>query len=649
MTAELRAALGLLGAGAPALEAVQRAAGGVRSGRERLALGVAWFLCRRPEAAARQLEAAQQDGDRRVRVLAARLRAELLGVLGWNHEARDALERWLAEEPTSKAARRRLVDLLARSRAWEDVEAVVATPGELPLRRAAVLRERGRFDEARRELMALARPEMDESKRRRLADLLARAGAVTEARELLSEAQSPEALADRSRLWLFAGRTSEARRAAAEALEAGATGDAAARARVTLGACVLLDGVERLTVEEPDHQAAQDALAALDAVVADRPRDGEARLWRAHAHAILGDHAAVLADVDAGLPAVGGFDLGGALLRHLVEQRAAEPTEHRIEALEELREGLERLGFSRTELAAAGTLEQLEAVFGEAFVRLGGNRSGFGTRRREDGSLTPLGPTVSPRSDARRTLELIRVCGPERVLERFDAVQARWPRSSMGVVHRGEVLLWMGRYDEAAAAFEESLRINRHTRWGWIGQLANESFRGDPERALRLGEEGVRVMGGYGPSHFVYRAEASWRLGRRGAAREDFAEALRIGPSRMGARLALTLLAAEEGDSALVARELPALRRSCGPMLAAAAEERDAGPEAVWGGEASAEALEPILRTAYDWMRGNRSSSCHTWVAPNGRVRMNEDAGDADPFERDRGDRVMQALALLGP
>lgn len=648
MSRELRSALERLQGGAPALPAVEAAAGTVRGGRQRLALGVAWFLCRRPQAAARELEAAQRDADRGVRVLAARLRAELLGVLGWNHEARDALERWLAEEPTSKAARRRLVDLLGRARAWEDAAEFVAAPGVLPLRRAAVLRELGQFDAARTELLALARPGMDDAQRRRLADLLARTGAGDAAREVLETATSAEACADRSRLWLFAGRTVEARRDAERALDAGATGEAAARARVTLGASTLLDGTSRLTLEQPDHQAAAAARDALDAVLAEHPTHGEARLWRAHAHAVLGDHAAVLADVDAGLPAVGGFDLGGALLRHLVEQRAAEPTDHRIEALEEVREGLHRLGFSREELAAARTLAQLEGIFGEAFARLGGNRSGFGTRREADGTLRPLGPTVSPRSDARRTLELIRVCPPERVLERFDEVQARWPESSMGVVHRGEVLLWMGRYDEAAEAFEESLRINRHTRWGWIGQLANDSLRGDPERALRLGEEGVRVMGGYGPSHFVYRAEACWRLGRRAEARADFVEALRIGPSRMGARLALALLAAEEGDTATVQRELPALRRACPGMLAAAVEERGLPPGLLWDGEPTASTVEPVLRTAYEWMRGNRSSSCHTWVAPGGQVRMNEDAGDTDPFTRDRQDRVMQALAVLG-
>ena len=54
------------------------------------------------------------------------------------------------------------------------------------------------------------------------------------------------------------------------------------------------------------------------------------------------------------------------------------------------------------------------------------------------------------------------------------------------VVHRAELLLWMGRYEEARAAFERSLELNRHTRWGWIGQLGNESFLGDPERALAL-------------------------------------------------------------------------------------------------------------------------------------------------------------------
>ncbi|MCO4771619.1 MAG: tetratricopeptide repeat protein, partial [Deltaproteobacteria bacterium] len=371
---------------------------------------------------------------------------------------------------------------------------------------------------------------------------------------------------------------------------------------------------------------------------------------RGHHHvqdAVLGATDLCLADLDAGVPAVGGFDLGAALLRHLVEQRSGGRPGFGPRSLEELSEGLSRLGLERERQFAIRTVPGLEEAFGEAFRRLAGNRSGFGTVLRA-GALRPLGPSLSPRAAARRTLELIRVCPPDEVLARFDAVQAAWPDSSMGLVHRAELLLWMGRHEEARAAFRGSLAINHHTRWGWIGQLANDSFLGDPEGALVVGEEGVRVMGGYGPSHFVYRGEALRRLGRLDEAKADLEYAVGLNPSRMGARLTLALLCSELGDAPGMRAQLGPLRAACAGMLATALEEEGLSTDVLWGAGGSAGDVGRVLLRGHEMMRGNRSSSCHTWFNSEGQLRVNETRGDGqDPFRERMDDRLNQAAAIL--
>jgi tetratricopeptide (TPR) repeat protein len=644
-----------------ALEALRRGrdgdaeallAGATAEGTDAIVEGILWMLCRRPEASTRALRRAVRSTQGSLRALALRTQSDLCGGLGWNHEARAALEEWVRLRPDALAPRRRLVDLLARGHAWEDAADVLAGASDrMPLRVASVLRELGRHDEATARLLALRTPTTSVGGLRRLADLLGKNGAVAEAIEVLEGADeaTPETLADRARLALWLGQGAQARSLAEAALAHGASGDALDRAEMVLAVCTLTDGGTDLAAVQPDSSAARDARDALTRVLDRAPLLGEALVWRGHAHAVLGQSAEALADLDAGVPAVGGFDLGAALLRHLVEQRISPSPGFGRRSLSELAEGLARAGIPRERAYAIRTVSGLEEAFGHALRTLGGNRSGHGTVLGEDGRARALGPTLSPRSDARRALELIRIAGPESVLAEFTRVQARWPESSMGVVHRAELLLWMGRYEEARVAFEEALAINYFTRWGWIGQLANESFLGDPERALELGEEGVRVMGGYGPSHFVYRGEALLRLGRLGEARPDLEYAVQLGPSRMGARVTLAMLCAETGDDAGVAAHMPALRQACPSMLAVALEEEGAPSRLIWGDAPSAGALLPVLRRAHRMMRGNRSSSCHTWFSDAGTLRVNEDRGkDGDPFRERMHDRLEQAAAILG-
>ncbi|MCO4770174.1 MAG: hypothetical protein KDA24_09110, partial [Deltaproteobacteria bacterium] len=186
--------------------------------------GIGWFLLRRPNKAARLLAQCSRSGSPALRALALRTHADLCGELGWNHEARASLEQWVRLEPSAPAPRRRLVDLLARSRDWEDAGALLESADRLPLRRAAVLRELGHPEEAVDQLRRLHRPGRGAPARRRLAEQLARCGAVDDALEILDGTTAAE-LADRSRLLLFAGRNDAGLAEAKNALASGAEGE----------------------------------------------------------------------------------------------------------------------------------------------------------------------------------------------------------------------------------------------------------------------------------------------------------------------------------------------------------------------------------------------------------------------------------------
>ena len=543
--------------------------------------------------------------------------ASLAQQVGWNHRALALMDARQALQPDHAPTRQRRAGLLAQARNLEDAAAVLAegpAGGGGALLRAEVLVQLRDPDAAAAVAEAAA-----------LSDdpvlVAALWGRLGEHRRALAALGDGADLAPvRALTLLRAGQYAEAQECAGRA-----QGPLAAMVR---GAVLLAQGPPLFAVGD-----AEEALPQLDAALAGAPHLGEARIWRAEAHIRLGDDAAALADLEEGVVQSGGYVLAARLLRYLLEvradgvgavdgplQRVLEPLAplipsrggRRVNAgiLEELGPGLRELGFGDAELTQLTRASGVESVVPVILTRLGGDRS-------------PRGPD-SPRAQARRTLELIRTMSPERALERFGRLDLAG--SSMGVVHRGELRLWMGDWEGAVADFEESLAMNRHTRWGWIGQLGARGLGGDPERALAVGAKGVAVMGGYGPSHYVYRAEAARLLGRVDAARADLELAVELNPTRLGAWVTLALLVAEQGDGARLQSLMAHLAPRAAGHLARAARETGTDLAMLWpdggGVGADPQALRPLLTRAHAMMRGNRSSSCLTWFTSDGELRL---------------------------
>lgn len=300
-----------------------------------------------------------------------------------------------------------------------------------------------------------------------------------------------------------------------------------------------------------------------------------------------------------------------------------------------------------------GDPEKVCALYDESLAALGGNRTMTPTRLVE-GRAERLPPITGERFASRRALESIRSHPPDEALERLDAIVKRFEGSSLAEAHRGELLLWLGRYDEARASLERAIEITPATRWPYIGLSAIDLVEGEWERSLETNARGIRAMRGtIGAAVHVHHGEARYRLGRLDEAVVDLEEALRIHPSRVSARLLLVLALHRRGGAGddARAREVmaPLFEQATGLLSDAARSLGTVMPD-----ETTPEAMAPLLEEAVRMMGGNRSSTVMIYRGPKGELRFvphwphagrKPHDGDADDLDRLDG-IVRRALRL---
>ncbi len=233
--------------------------------------------------------------------------------------------------------------------------------------------------------------------------------------------------------------------------------------------------------------------------------------------------------------------------------------------------------------------------------------------------LRPLEIRRSARHRAKTAQWEILYVSPDEVLSSFEVIAQEHPRSHHPDAYRGEVLLWLGRYDEAAQDFQRGLAKNPRARWLYIGMGAVQYLRGDIEAALASFRRSIEVAPLLvGPTLLAYRGEAL-RLSRDPrAAVTDLKTACRDNPTRIGAWVNLWL--AEE-DSGNVTERDAAFAELLGRarfLLADAADECLGKPLLeVESAVERRKLLEHVLRM----MRGNRSSSCLTYFTKDSELR----------------------------
>ena len=155
------------------------------------------------------------------------------------------------------------------------------------------------------------------------------------------------------------------------------------------------------------------------------------------------------------------------------------------------------------------------------------------------------------------------------------------------------------------------------------------------------------MAGTTGPSLFVYRGEANRRLGRIPEALADLERSCSETPSRLGAWLNLALACGDAGMDARRAEVMDRILAQAPGLLSDAAAA--AGVDVFDPETRGREGERAVLLTALEMMRGNRSSTCITYIPRPGILRLvpKYPSRGPGPHDRDEVD-IARARKWLG-
>lgn len=575
---------------------------------------------------------------------AARRTIGYASALGWEREVAAAIELGRAADPADPTWDALEAQMHLRG---GDLEPAIAAArrglarapdsARLRMELADALARAGRRDEAAREVAEAVRlaPPADLAVFHRAAlwTLLEAGdpdGAAAHGEALLrldpSDAAAAIALADLS---LWRGDVADATRRAA--LAPGPVGRAGAlriRGQLALASGSFDHALADLSAALALHETSEAHLARAEALI-------ELRRWD-EAHDAL-SRATALA---------GGYLAAAWMLRFLAAagERPDPDAPVNPRQIEEFAEALAELTPTGAEALAAGLQGPLVAATRDALARLGLNRSIYPTCTNGH-VLRRLSTRTGVRHASRQALQAIRTASPARALALFDAVLARWPRSSLPLAHRGELRLWLGDDAAARADLEAAIAVNPRTRWAYVGLTLLAARAGDPAGALAISDRGIAQMRDtVGPAVFAHRAGARRALGDLAGALADLRQAVALHPTRIGAWVELGLALGTSDDLPGLAGAWEALRaRAPGLVSDAAAELGLAAWEDMSESPCPTDQLS-ILGRALDLLRGNRSSTCVTYVTGGGRLRTVPHGG---PGPHARGDADLAGVRAL--
>ncbi len=387
-----------------------------------------------------------------------------------------------------------------------------------------------------------------------------------------------------------------------------------------------LTGAEEALSRDPKHGPAHivraavalrrdptSALSALDEAV--RWSTGSTRgawlghdvalCWRAEAHWRAGRHTQAVQDARSALSRTSPYHLPAHLLMMLAPTPFQEATTlpagsdaDRVAAARQCLPPAQRIWSSWGHHPYDGCATLL--------ATLGNDRTQWPSLRGEHG-LVGFTWEPYPRHLTRGLQQRLRVEPPSAVLQRFGALQRQHPEDPTLHTYEGETLLWLGQYEAAREAFERARQRFERTTWAWIGRGAAELMLGDPDRALATFAHGVNQSQSEGPSLFVYRGEAHLLRGDTARALHDLQQAVRRHPSRAAAWVLLASLELQRGD----ARRAEAVRAGLTQTAPGLTQALDPGAP-----------LDRWLLNLRRAMRGNRSSTVHTWMTDEDALRF---------------------------
>ena len=257
--------------------------------------------------------------------------------------------------------------------------------------------------------------------------------------------------------------------------------------------------------------------------------------------------------------------------------------------------------------------------------------------------LRCIGSSKDLRSASRATLQRIRCLPADVVLRALDELVKSHADSAIPLRHRGALWSWLGDVERARADFESALRRGSEPWLDHLGLADCALLEADGHEALRQCERAIEGRPAEGESAVLARrGEALEQLGRIDDAARDLQRAFAESPTRLGTRIALAVVRAKRDGSASIVDAYDALVSMAPGLLSDAA---DVVPLVSYRCSPTAEERLLVLERARRMMRGNRSSSCHTYFAPGGALRSLSDRADPHTGDEAELDLIEAALA----
>ena len=227
----------------------------------------------------------------------------------------------------------------------------------------------------------------------------------------------------------------------------------------------------------------------------------------------------------------------------------------------------------------------------------------------DDGVLRLLPRMGLQRHGLRFSQQRVRVQSADELWEAFETLMVRYPNDPEVYTYSGEVLLWVGRYEEAERLFRHALKGDFVTIWTWIGLGAAMGYQGRLKEALQVFKDGVRKSSFEGPTVFVYRGEFLRRLGLLEEAKGDLLQAVQDKPQRLSAWINCVLVDFESGNSLPAELLCQSIQKHCTSLWWDACAQTQSDPLCL-------ENLGANLEAMLTMMLGNRSSTIFTYQPP---------------------------------
>ncbi|MCA9629672.1 MAG: tetratricopeptide repeat protein [Myxococcales bacterium] len=248
-------------------------------------------------------------------------------------------------------------------------------------------------------------------------------------------------------------------------------------------------------------------------------------------------------------------------------------------------------------------------------AQLGGNYSATPTRVRA-GTLERL-RVETARTRAERLQRNLMTTPLDEVLSQFTPPDTFGDCIPFLRTYRAEMLLWVGRYEEALEEFCQVWHASR-TRWGYVGRGAALARLGRHQEALAAWDEGGQYFGRLPQeATHAYQGEVMFALGRLEAALECLRHATHATPTRLGAHLALAVVEHDAGNLVRSRQALDAATQLAPALIVSSMRYLQMPTPPTADSD-----VRRLAKRSLESLRGNRSSSLFTFFGEDGAMSV---------------------------